>query len=100
MTFVINNNTNYDKCKWLITFVLNRLRVMTSIDKVYTEIGKRIVKARNAKHMSQEQLATESGIDRSHMGFIEQGRRKPTLSTLHKIVKSLGISLEELFKGL
>ena len=71
-----------------------------SIDHIYTELGKRIVKARNAKGMSQEKLATNSGIDRSHMGFIEQGRRKPTLSTLFKIAKSLDISLEQLFKGL
>ena len=72
----------------------------TSIDGVYKEIGKRIVKARNSKGISQEKLATESGIDRSHMGFIEQGRRKPTLSTLYKIAKALDISLEQLFKGL
>lgn len=72
----------------------------SSIDQIYTELGKRIVKARNAKGMSQEKLAANSGIDRSHMGFIEQGRRKPTLSTLFKIAKSLDISLEQLFNGL
>lgn len=72
----------------------------STIDHVYTELGKRIVKARTAKGMSQEKLATDSGIDRSHMGFIEQGRRKPTLSTLFKIAKSLDTSLEQLFKGL
>lgn len=73
---------------------------MASTEQIYKEIGKRIVKARTTKGMSQENLATESGIDRSHMGFIEQGRRKPTLSTLHKVTKALGISLEQLFKGL
>jgi transcriptional regulator with XRE-family HTH domain len=73
---------------------------MASIEQIYKEIGKRIVKARTSKGMSQEKLATESGIDRSHMGFIEQGRRKPTLSTLHKITRVLGVSLEQLFKGL
>lgn len=72
----------------------------SSVDQVDTEIGKRIVSARNAKGMSQEKLAADSGIDRSHMGFIEQGRRKPTLSTLFKIAKSLDMSLEQLFKGL
>ena len=72
----------------------------TNADHVYTELGKRIVKARNAKGMSQEKLAADSGIDRSHMGFIEQGRRKPTLSTLFKIAKSLDMSLEQLFKSL
>lgn len=72
----------------------------TNIEHIYSELGKRIVKARNDKGISQEKLATVSGIDRSHMGFIEQGRRKPTLSTLYKIATSLGISLEQLFKGL
>jgi transcriptional regulator with XRE-family HTH domain len=72
----------------------------SSIDKVYAELGKRILKARTDRGMSQEKLATDSGIDRSHMGFIEQGRRKPTLSTLFKIAKSLNLSLEELFKNL
>ena len=71
-----------------------------SVDQVYAELGKRIVSGRNAKGMSQEKLAANSGIDRTHMGFIEQGRRKPTLSTLFKIAKSLDISLEQLFKGL
>ena len=72
---------------------------MKSIEAVYQEIGQRIVAARKAKGMSQEQLAAESKIDRSHMGFIEQGRRKPTLYTLFKISNTLGISLEELFRG-
>jgi len=69
-------------------------------DQVYAEVGKRIVEARTAKGLSQEKLSTESGIDRSHIGYIEQGRRKPTLSTICKIANSLDISLEQLFKGL
>lgn len=87
----------------MVTYFCNQYAkgVKTStVDQVYAELGKRIVKARNIKGMSQEKLATDSGIDRSHMGFIEQGRRKPTLSTLFKIAKSLGMSLEQLFKGL
>jgi transcriptional regulator with XRE-family HTH domain len=71
-----------------------------SIDFVYSEVGNRVVAARKERGMSQEQLSAHSGIDRSHMGFIEQGRRKPTLSTLVKIANSLGMSLEQLFKGL
>ncbi len=71
-----------------------------NIDKLYREIGARIVKYRRNKNMSQELLASDSGIDRSHLGFIEQGRRRPTLSTLYKITRSLNISLEELFKKL
>lgn len=72
----------------------------SSSDEVYKELGKRILEARKKHGMSQEQLATESGIDRSHMGYIEQGRRKPTLSTITKIANALDISLEQIFKGL
>lgn len=71
-----------------------------TVDDVYREIGKRIITARKAKGFSQEQLAAASDIDRSHMGFIEQGRRRPTLATLFKICGSLNMSLEKLFKGL
>ena len=70
------------------------------IETVYKEIGKRIIAERKKRGMSQEKLASLSDVDRTHMGFIEQGRRKPTLSTLFKIAKTLGMSLEHLFKGL
>jgi len=101
MTYVINIPHFDDDRQWLITLVINTLRVMTSsTDKLYKEIANRIVKSRKAKGMSQERLAAESGIDRSHIGFIEQGLRKPNVATLYKITKSLDISLEQLFKGL
>jgi transcriptional regulator with XRE-family HTH domain len=67
---------------------------------VYAELGKRIVAARKARGISQENLASTSGIDRSHLGFIEQGRRHPTIATLFKITRSLDVSLESLFRGL
>lgn len=73
---------------------------LLKINEVYTELGTRIRAARKDLHMTQEKLAVASGIDRSHMGFIEQGRRRPTLTTLIKITQALNISLEKLFKGL
>lgn len=88
-------------CKWSLTNVRPILEAMAkNIETVYKEIGKRIVNERKKLGMSQEKLASLSDVDRTHMGFIEQGRRKPTLSTLYKIAKTLGMSLEQLFKGL
>jgi transcriptional regulator with XRE-family HTH domain len=87
----------------VVTYICNQYDLYVSqitIDNIYLELGKRIINARKIKNMSQEQLATDSGIDRSHMGFIEQGRRKPTLATLSKICTALDTSLEKLFKGL
>jgi len=71
-----------------------------TIDNIYDEIIKRIIKERKRQGIIQEKLAALSDIDRTHMGLIEQGRRRPTLATLHKITKTLKISLEQLFKGL
>lgn len=68
-------------------------------DKVFKEVGRRIAAHRNAKSMSQDKLAYESGLDRSHVGFIEQGRRHPTVPTLLRIGKVLDLSLEQLFKN-
>lgn len=84
----------------VVTYFCNQYaESMKTVENVYRKVGQRIVTARKQKGMSQERLATESGIDRSHMGFIEQGRRKPTLYTLFKIANILDISLEQLFKG-
>lgn len=71
-----------------------------SIDSVYAEVVKRIVNERKRQGITQEKLASLSDVDRTHMGLIEQGRRRPTLSTLYKIAKSLDMTLEGLFKGL
>jgi transcriptional regulator with XRE-family HTH domain len=71
-----------------------------SIDAVYAEVVKRIVSERKKQNMTQERLAAMSDVDRTHMGLIEQGRRRPTLSTLYKLAGALGLSLERLFKGL
>jgi transcriptional regulator with XRE-family HTH domain len=60
-----------------------------TIDNIYDEIIKRIVKERKHQGIIQEKLAALSDIDRTHMGLIEQGRRRPTLATLHKITKTL-----------
>lgn len=71
-----------------------------SIESVYKEVVKRIVNERKRQGITQERLASLSDVDRTHMGLIEQGRRRPTLSTLYKISNTLGMSLEQLFKGL
>jgi len=70
------------------------------VEVIYKEIGKRINSVRTKQHLTQEALAARSEVAAAHIGFIEQGRRKPTLTTLSKLVAALGITLEQLFKGL
>jgi len=49
------------------------------------------------RNLTQKDLAFAIGVDRSYMGFVERGKRNPTLSKIAKIAKVLKISLSELF---
>ena len=72
----------------------------TNSQSLFKEVGLRIAKARKAKSLTQEQLASKVGLDRSYVGWIEQGRRRPSLQTLQRVSKAVGSSLGDLFKGL
>lgn len=69
-------------------------------NKILDEVGSRLALARKDKQMSQEELAAKTGLDRVAIGYIEQGRRRPTLTTIIRLSRGLGVSLEKLFTGL
>lgn len=64
------------------------------------QIGKRIRVLRETKALSQEALADNSGVHRSHMGQVERGESNVTVLTLYKISLGLGLSLSEMLKGI
>lgn len=53
---------------------------------------------REKKNLSQEKLAKLSGVSSSHIGYIENGDREPTISVLCKIAKALNVDIKDLFK--
>lgn len=50
--------------------------------------------------LSQERLADMTGLHRTEIGNIEQGRVDLRLMTLHRVAHALDAAPEELFKGL
>ncbi|WP_338084913.1 helix-turn-helix transcriptional regulator [Dickeya fangzhongdai] len=60
-------------------------------------MGQTIRQRREFLGLSQENLASATGIDRSHMGRIERGERNVTLLNLLRIADALEWSLEQLF---
>lgn len=60
-------------------------------------LGRAIRNARDVFGVSQEALAHQAGIDRSHMGKIERGERNVTALNLLRIAGALGVSVEEIF---
>ena len=63
-------------------------------------LGKRIRYLRKQKGYSQEDLALECEINKNYLSDLERGRRNPSLLILDKVAKGLGVTLEELFKGI
>lgn len=68
---------------------------MSDISKI---VGDRIRILRAEKGFSQEELASQAGIDPSHLGRLERGERNPSLISLEKIINALGVTFEDLFE--
>jgi DNA polymerase V len=56
------------------------------------KFGQALKEARLVKGMSQEELALESELDRTYVSMLERDVKNPTLGTISKLAKSLGIT--------
>lgn len=65
-------------------------------EAITRQVAARIRQFRQMKHLSQESLALSAGMNPAFLGHIERGLKCPTVDTLNKITKALGISLSEL----
>lgn len=72
---------------------------MTQIDcdDILKKIGKVILERRNELHISQEELAYSADIDRTYVGYIENGKQNITISVLCKIANALKIDIKTFF---
>lgn len=55
--------------------------------------GRRIATARETAHLSQPQLAKQSGVQQADISRIERGLGNPTRDTLVKLADALGMQL-------
>ena len=53
---------------------------------------------RLAKQMTQGDICRKLGVDRAYISNVESGNKNPTLSTITKLAKSLGVSVDELLR--
>ena len=60
-------------------------------------IGDNIKKIRLAKGLSQKEVTINADLDPAQYSRIENGKTDPSVTTLEKIAKALGVSLSELF---
>ena len=67
---------------------------------ITTKLGERIKQIRLSKGISQEKFALSIEMDRTYYASVESGKRNISIINIEKIANGLGISLEELFKGI
>jgi transcriptional regulator with XRE-family HTH domain len=68
------------------------------MNRISTKLGQNLKKIRTEKKMSQGDIARILSVDRGYISNIENGKKNPTLATIDKLAKVLGISADELLK--
>jgi len=63
-------------------------------DPLAREIGARIVAARAAQELTQEQLAFAAGVSTRTLHALEHGRLRPRVDTVQRVLSVLGMTLE------
>ena len=73
-----------------------QFRGHTSQAKTTHNVGATIRRLREAKGLTQDQLAMAVGMMRSNISRIEAAKHRPTLETMEKIAQALKVSVAEL----
>ncbi len=60
------------------------------------QLGKRLQRLRKLQGFSQAEVATNIDMSRVAVGYIEQGRRAPSLATLGELARLYGMTISEL----
>jgi transcriptional regulator with XRE-family HTH domain len=74
------------------------MKDVRSREPILAQVGKRIRNLREGKGISQEVLAEKSGLHRTYIGGVERGLRNPSLKSLQRIARGLGVGVVDLFQ--
>lgn len=62
------------------------------------QLGKNLKRIREEKGISQGEISRRLDVDKGFVSNIENGKTNPTLATIAKIAKAVGVSVGELMK--
>jgi transcriptional regulator with XRE-family HTH domain len=72
---------------------------MPKRDSVLVKLGLNVRKRREARELTQENLAERASLDATYISGIERGVRNPGIKNVARLAKALGLSTAELCKG-
>jgi transcriptional regulator with XRE-family HTH domain len=62
------------------------------------KLGRNLKRIRTQKGISQGDIVRSLGMDRAFVSNIENGKTNPTLATITKLARALGVPADELLK--
>jgi len=62
------------------------------------KLGKNLKRIRTEKSISQSDIANSLGVSRGFISNIENGKTNPTLATIARLAKAVGVSVDELLR--
>lgn len=62
------------------------------------KLGKNLKRIRTKKNISQGDIARDLGVSRGYISNVENGKTNPTLATISRLAKAVGVSIDELMK--
>jgi len=62
------------------------------------KLGRNLKRIRTSKGISQGDIARSLEVSRGFVSNIENGKTNPTLTTIAKLAKAVGVSINELLK--
>ena len=68
------------------------------MNKISEQLGKNMKRIRAKKKMSQGDIARALEVDRGYISNIENGKTNPTLATIAKLARALGVPIDKLIK--
>jgi transcriptional regulator with XRE-family HTH domain len=68
-------------------------------DDIAGNLGRNVKQLRDARGLTQYQMAKLSGLPRATWANLESGASNPTLQVLHRVALSMSVSIEELLSS-
>ena len=73
--------------------------MQTKLPRALRAFGLNVRKRREASGLTQEAASEKANLDPTYISGIERGVRNPSLVSICRIAKALGVSVSELLEG-
>jgi len=84
---------------YTVIFLYNVIvAILVDMQSESARLGKNLKRIRTAKNITQGDIVRTLGVSRSFVSNIENGKTNPTLATIAKLAKAIGVSIGELMK--